>query len=153
MGHVVDASVVVKRLVTEEFSDDAARLLKDGSTLAAPEPGFAEAANALWAMRRCGDIAAAGVAEAVDALKTASITIPFSIPQLTTAAARLVVDIDRPVHDCFYLALAARTGYPAVTADVRFHDKARAHPRLSDRIQRVARAAARGTPRRTGGQQ
>lgn len=45
--HVVDASVVVKWLVTEEFSDEAARLLNGGSTLVAPELVFAEAANAL----------------------------------------------------------------------------------------------------------
>ena len=41
-GHVVDAGVVVKWLVTEKFSDEAASLLKDGSTLAAPELVFAD---------------------------------------------------------------------------------------------------------------
>ena len=55
-GYVVDASVAVKWLVTEKFSDEAARLLKDGSTLVAPELVFAEAANALWALRRRGEI-------------------------------------------------------------------------------------------------
>ena len=50
-GHVVDASVVVKWLVTEKFSD--------------------EAANALWALRRRGDISGDDMAAAVDALKAA----------------------------------------------------------------------------------
>ena len=36
-GYVVDASVVVKWLVTEELSDEAASLLDRGSTLVAPE--------------------------------------------------------------------------------------------------------------------
>ena len=146
-GHVVDASVVVKWLVTEEFSDEAARLLNGGSTLVAPELVFAEAANALWAMRRRGDIAPTDMAEAVDALKAAPITIPSSMPRLMASASRLAADIDHPVHDCFYLALAIQTGYPVVTADERFHDKVRAHPYLSDRILHVAHVTARRTPR------
>ena len=150
-GHVVDASVVVKWLVTEEFSEDAARLLNSGSAPVAPELVFAEAANALWAMRRRGDIAPADMADAVDALMSAPIAVPFLMSRLAADAARLAVDIDHPVYDCFYLVLAVRTGYPVVTADVRFHDKARAHPRLSDRIRHVASAPARETPRRAGG--
>ncbi len=142
-GHVVDASVVVKWLVTEEFSDEAARLLEGGSTLAAPELVFAEVANALWALRRRGDVSDEDVAAAVDALKAAPLATPFSMPQLAAAAARLAADVDHPVYDCFYLALAIQTGYPVVTADARFHDKLRAHPYLSDRILHVARAAPR----------
>ena len=76
----------------------------------------------------------------MDALKAAALAIPFSMPQL---AARLAADADRPVYDCFYLALAIRTGYPVVTADARLHDKLRAHPCPSDRILQVARAAPR----------
>ena len=148
-GHVVDASAVVKWLVTEKFSDEAARLLKGGSTLAAPELVFAEVANALWALRRRGDISGEDAAAAVDALKAAPLAIPFSMPQLTAAAARLAADIDHPVYDCF--ALAIQTGYPVVTADVRFHDKVRAHPYLSDRILHVARAAPRRATRQAEG--
>ncbi len=141
-GHVVDASVVVKWLVTEKFSDEAARLLTGGSTPAAPELVFAEAANALWALRRRGDISGDDMAAAVDALKAAPLAVPFSMPQLTAAAAGLAADIDHPVYDC--LALAIQTGYPVVTADARFHDKVRAHPYLSDRILHVAHAAPDG---------
>ena len=150
-GHVVDASVVVKWLVTEKFSDEAARLLKGGSTLVAPELVFAEAANALWALRRRGDISGEDAAAAVDALKAAPLAVPFSMPQLTAAAAGLAADIDHPVYDCFYLALAIQTGYPVVTADARFHDKVRAHPYLSDRILHVARAAPRRAARQAEG--
>ena len=142
-GHVVDASVVVKWLVTEEFSDEAARLPEGGSTLAAPELVFAEVANALRALRRRGDVSDEDVAAAVDALKAAPLAIPFSMPQLAAAAVRLAADVDHPVYDCFYLALAIQTGYPVVTADARFHDKLRAHPYPSDRILHVARAAPR----------
>ncbi len=141
-GYVVDASVAVKWLVDEVFSDQAATLLTGEATLVVPELVFAEAVNALWAMRRRGDIAAEDLGEAVDALKSAPVAIPFSMAQLAAAAARLAADIDHPAYDCFYLALAIQTGYPVVTADTRFHDKVRAHPYLSDRIRHVARLAS-----------
>ena len=137
-GHVVDASVVVKWLVTEQFSDEADSLLEDGSTLVAPELVFAEATNALWTLRRRGDISDEDMAEAVDVLKAAPLATPFPMSQLTAAAAGLAADIDHPVYDCFYLALAIQTGYPVVTADARFHDKVRSRSDLSNRILHVA---------------
>ncbi len=138
---MVDASVAVKWLASEPLSDEAAALLKSGATLVAPELMFAEVVNALWTMGRRGDIAAEDLGEAVDVLKAAPIAIPFSMAQLAAAAAQLAIDIGHPAYDCFYLALAIQTGYPVVTADMRFHDKVRAHPYLSDRIRHVARLA------------
>ena len=143
-GFVVDASVMVKWLVNEEYSENAAGLLDAGSTLVAPDLVFAEAANALWAMRRRGDITASDLADAVDALQAVPVSLPVPMPQLMPAAARLAVDLDHPVHDCFYLALAVQTQYPVVTADSRFHDKVRSHPYLSDRIVHVVHARSRG---------
>ncbi len=137
-SYVVDASVVVKWLVDEVHSEEAAALLGSGATFIAPALLFAEAANALWAMRRRGDIAADGLADAVEALRAAPVTIPVTMLQLTAAATRLAADLDHPVYDCFYLALAVQTQYPVVTADTRFHNKVRAHPYLSDRIEHVA---------------
>ena len=140
-GYVVDASVVVKWLVTEELSDEAASLLDRGSTLVAPELVFAEASNALWAMCRRGDIGTAEFGDATDALRAAPVVVPHPMRRLTAAAARLAVDLDHPVYDCFYLALAILEQYPVVTADERFHDKVRRHPYLADRIVHVAQVA------------
>ena len=149
-GWVVDASVMVKWLVREEYSDEAAGLLNGGSTFVAPALVFAEAANALWAMHRRGNIAADDLADAVESLRAAPISLPASMLQLTAAAARLAADLDHPVYDCFYLALAVQTQYPLVTADARFHDKIRGHPYLSDRVVHVAHAASRGAGARPG---
>ena len=143
-GYVVDASVVVKWLVDEDHSEEAAGLLNGGSTFVAPALVFAEAANALWAMRRRGDVAADDMADAVETLRAAPISLPVSMAQLTAAAARLAEDLDHPVYDCFYLALAVQTQYPVVTADARFHDKVRDHPYLSDLIVHVASTASNG---------
>ena len=137
-GYVVDASVVVKWLVDEDLSGKAAGLLNSGATFVAPALVFAEVANALWAMRRRGDITADDLADAVDAFRAAPISVPITMLQLTAAAARLATDLDHPVYDCFYLALGVQTQYPVVTADARFHDKVRGHPYLSDRIVHLA---------------
>ena len=140
-GYVVDASVAVRWLVEEEHSDRAADLLNGGSTFVAPALVFAEVANALWAMHRRGDIEADELAEAVGVLRAAPISLPVSMLQLTAAAARLADDLDHPVYDCFYLALAVQTQYPVVTADIRFYRKVRIHPYLSDRIVHLSRVA------------
>ncbi len=139
-GYVVDASVVVKWLVAENHSDEAANLLQIGATLVAPALVFAEVVNALWAMQRRGDISTHDMTDAVQALRTVPIAIPAAMGQLAPAAARLAADLDHPAYDCFYLALAIQTQHPMVTADARFHDKVRRHPYLADRILHVARA-------------
>ena len=56
-GYVADVRLAVKWLVSEAFSEEAARLLDGKTTLIARELIFAEAANALWAMCRRSDIA------------------------------------------------------------------------------------------------
>ena len=143
-GFVVDASIVVKWLVEEAHSAEAADILHSGSALIAPSLVFAEAANALWAMYRRGDIAADDLAETVKTLQAAPILLPASMQQLAAAAARLAADLDHPVYDCFYLALGVQTQYPVVTADARFLGKVRGHPYLADRIVHVSHAASGG---------
>lgn len=142
-GYVVDASVAVKWLVEEDHSNEAIGLLDGGSRLVAPALLFAETANALWAMHRRGEISADDMSDAVDTLRAAPVSLPTSMLELAAAASRLGTDLDHPVYDCFYLALAIQTQYPVVTADKRFHDKVRGHPYLSDRIVHVAQASPR----------
>jgi len=142
-GYVVDASVAVKWVVSEAFSEQASHLLDGTLTLIAPELLFAEAGNALWAMCRRGDITKVDFAEAVELLKAAPVAVPVSMRRLAASAARLAVDLDHPVYDCFYLALAVQEQSPVVTADRRFHAIVRKHPYLSDRIVHVESLHAR----------
>jgi predicted nucleic acid-binding protein len=136
-GYVVDASVAVKWLINEPFSDAAARLLDSRTTLVAPDLLFAEATSALWSLCRRGDITRDDLAEAVEVLRAAPVVIPRPMRQLAASAARLAIDLGHPAYDCFYLALAVQEQYPVVTADRRFHDAVRKHPYLSDRIVHV----------------
>lgn len=88
-AYVVDASVAVKWLVNEIFSDQAAQLLDKELTLIAPELLFAEVTNALWTMCRRGDITKADFAEAIGVLKMAPVAVPVPMRQLAASAARL----------------------------------------------------------------
>lgn len=133
-GYVVDASVAVKWLIAEPFSDLAARLLKDDAVLAAPQLIYAEVTNALWAANRRGDISAAGLREAVDVLADVPLLVPTSMKQLMPAALRLAGDLDHPAYDCMYLALAVQEERPVITADRRFYDVGERHPYLSGRV-------------------
>jgi predicted nucleic acid-binding protein len=130
-GFVVDASVAIKWLVDEPLSAQAARLLDDDLPLAAPELIYAEAANALWAIARRGRIGAADVREALDLLADAPLTVPSSMRQLMAAAARLAADLDHPVYDCLYLALALQEQRPVITADRHFYEVVQGHPYLA----------------------
>ena len=89
-------------------------------------------------MHRRGDIGGEDLADAVGALRAVPVVVPLSMRQLAASSARLAVDLDHLVYDCFYLALAIQEQYPVVTADARFLAKVRGHPYLSDRIAHVA---------------
>lgn len=45
--------------------------------------------------------------------------------------ARLAADLDHPVYDCMYLALALQEQRPVVTGDRRFCAVVQAHPYLA----------------------
>ncbi|MDE0264875.1 MAG: type II toxin-antitoxin system VapC family toxin [Bryobacterales bacterium] len=127
-GYVVDARILVRRFAQEHWSDEASRLLEAEATVIAPELLFAEVCNALRAAHRRGDIGPQDLADAIDALKAAPIAVPFSTRQLAASSTRLAVDLDHPVYDCFYLALAIQEQYRVVTADARFHSEGERPP-------------------------
>ncbi|MEM9438916.1 MAG: type II toxin-antitoxin system VapC family toxin [Pseudomonadota bacterium] len=102
--------------------------------ISAPELIYAEVANALWAIARRGNIGSAELREALDLLDDAPLIVPSSMKQLMPAAARLAADLDHPVYDCIYLALAIQEQRPVVTADRRFCNVVREHPYLSEQL-------------------
>lgn len=54
--------------------------------------------------------------------------------QLMAPAARLAHDLDHPVYDCLYLALALQEQRPVITADRRFHGAVQPHPYLAGHV-------------------
>ena len=115
-GLVVDASVAVKWVVEEEFSDAARRLA--GATLYAPDLLYIECANILWKKTTKGDLSRPQAARALKDLQTSPVLIAGSGPLLEKALA-IAELLRHPVYDCVYLALAVEKKIPLVTADER----------------------------------
>ncbi|SHJ12618.1 PIN domain-containing protein [Palleronia salina] len=115
---VVDTSVAIKWIVDEEGSDKAELL--QGADMVAPALFRIEAGNVLRTL------AAKQIPpdeRAIDLflfLQTAPVTIIDADELLERRALELALEIDHPIYDCVYLALAERMDRQLVTADRRF---------------------------------
>src|SRR5439155_11177825 len=125
MTLVVDASVAFKWFfVGEANAAEALALAESSEPIIAPEILIAEVCNAVWRSARVGRIDA-------DELPVLAATLPRFFSELTGATAlagRAVMiarQLDHPVFDCFYVALAEARRAPLVTADRRLLAKLR----------------------------
>lgn len=118
---VVDASIAMRWLVPGTDSSPARALVADaGVALHAPDLIWSEVANALWKYGRAG----AEPQRLVRRLQDFR-SVPLRITpadELVDDALALALEIDHPVYDCIYLALAVRTSACVVTADKRMFD-------------------------------
>ncbi|WP_237155048.1 type II toxin-antitoxin system VapC family toxin [Oryzibacter oryziterrae] len=114
---VIDASVAIKWLITEDGSEDAVRL-RSAFAFVAPEPILAECTNILWkkVQRQELELDEAKLASAL--LARAGIGL-CSLQGLSTTTLDLAVNLGHPAYDCVYLALATRERCRFVTADRR----------------------------------
>ena len=119
MRLVVDASVAVKWLIAEQYSDAADRLLEGQHELYAPRLMASEVGSALRRKVRMGELerSRAGVLAA----SVSEMAVRWAEDEdVCSDAVRLALGLDRSVYDCVYLALAHRLGATLVTADERF---------------------------------
>jgi predicted nucleic acid-binding protein len=119
---VIDASVAVKWVVNEPGSDRASLLAR--ARLEAPELLPIECANILWKKVRIGDLTRKAAAERLQLLLEAPLSITGS-GALLESALQVSFELDHPVYDCLYVALALRQGLPLITADARLAGAAR----------------------------
>ncbi|MGE3778886.1 MAG: type II toxin-antitoxin system VapC family toxin [Pirellulaceae bacterium] len=138
MTIVVDASVALKWVLHEEGSEAAERLLDE--ELIAPSLWLVEAGNALWRRSTRGEISAAEAQERLSELFNAPVTT-VALEEDVIAAVRLAAELDHPVYDCLYLALAIREGTYVVTADRRFGNALSKHPTLSGTVRLLEQVA------------
>lgn len=131
MSIVVDASVALK-WVEDEPGSEAASMLRN-EELIAPALWLAESANGIRRRARIGDITAKEANEDFAELVNAPV-VSFPIEPLLKDALSFATDLNHPVYDCIYLALAVRHGTHVITADRRF---AAAAARRSDLAGRV----------------
>jgi len=138
---VIDASVAVKWVVTEDGTDEAVALLS-GTRLSAPDLLMVECANILWKKVRCSELTGEEAVVAARIIQHADIEL-HPMRALMEPAAQLAVDLDHPAYDCIYLALALAHGWQFVTADGRFRNKVRqVSPTIAQSILSLEEAAA-----------
>lgn len=119
MSCVIDASVAVKWFfVREPLAAEAYALLRREVALIAPDILVAEACNAAWKSLRLGRIQR-------DKLSEIATTLPRYFAELAgsaglaTRAVAIAGQLDHPVYDCLYLALAEARDLSFVSADLR----------------------------------
>ena len=147
MKLIVDASVAVKWLFTEEASVESRQLLAHRIVLYAPDFILTEAANVIWKKAQRREIAdPKPYLEELARLPDVVVLCPSA--NLVAHAAAIALKIGHPVYDCLYLACAEVEGSPLVTADTRLRDTARAyagvdvwHIAESDVVERIVTAA------------
>jgi predicted nucleic acid-binding protein len=78
----------------------------------------AEIGNAVWKRAVRGDLSSA---EAIDAVATATALFTALTPMehLAARATEIAIELNHPIYDCFYLALAERERATLVSADAK----------------------------------
>ena len=115
---VIDASIAVKWVVEEEGTPQALAL-RQRTKLIAPELLVAECANILCKKSARGELSREEALLAAKLLQSAEIEL-LPMRSLFETATGLAIELDHPVYDCIYLALAVENDCPFVTADERF---------------------------------
>ena len=118
MKLVVDASVAVKWLFTEDGTDESRRLLTHGIDLYAPDLILTEAANVIWKKFRRGDIEDPRP-YSEELARFQDVIVLRSSRDLVAHASTIAIALDHPVYDCLYLACAEAEGVPLITADTK----------------------------------
>lgn len=118
---VVDASVALKWFLTEDDSDRAERLMATRDLLA-PSLILSEVGNGLWSKRIASSIDLELAQDMMAKLPRLFREI-VPIEQLMSPAIEIAYELEHPIYDCLYLAVARERGLLLVTADQRFITK------------------------------
>ena len=114
---VIDASVAVKWVISEDGGDDAIQL-RSAFTFVAPELLLPECANILWKKVQRKELEPNEAALAIALIERSGISFQ-SMQGLSETATRLAIELGHPAYDCVYLTLALRQKLRFVTADKR----------------------------------
>jgi predicted nucleic acid-binding protein len=125
MSLVVDASVALKWFLADEpDADRALAIVRDEAVLAAPDLLVVEVCNAAWRLARLDRISQAQLAE-IAAMLPRFFEPLVGAAGLAPRAVAIAGQLDHPVYDCLYLALAEFERAVLVTADRRLLGKVR----------------------------
>lgn len=136
---MIDASIASKWVLDEEDSALAVELM--GQAHLAPDLLLLECGSAIWSRVRRRLLPRDRVAALLDALREVPVDYVGG-EQIYERALVLAVELDHPIHDCTYLALALMHDLRVVTVDRRFLGAVRTRSDLSSRITTLAEAVA-----------
>lgn len=118
---VVDANVIVARLIDHPASPAAREALASADALIAPERLWAEVANALLKATRWGALSPEEGRERIERTRALPIEAVPTLALLDDAWS-LSMRLGATIYDCLYLALALREATHLVTLDGRLKD-------------------------------
>jgi predicted nucleic acid-binding protein len=113
---VIDASVAIKWVLPEDGAERAAALRGQPDELIAPTLIAAEIGSAMRRRTAAEELTARQALDAAE-IATALINRMVPIPELAGRALELAIQLQHPIYDCFYLALAERESVPLISAD------------------------------------
>ncbi len=116
---VLDASVVVKWYVPERGTPEAIAIRDTIPFLAAPDLLTTELGNAVWKKLQRGEISRTDADAIIQAFVVSRQVALYSARPLLEPAFAAAADIQHPIYDALYLALAEILGCPLVTDDQR----------------------------------
>lgn len=120
MSLVVDASVAIKWLLPEAYSDECLALLDRGEPILVPDFLYAQVGGGLAKRVRTGELKPSWSEHAMASLlRLPLVRVP--VDSLAVEAVGLAARGKRTFQDAAYLALAAREGVPLITADWRWY--------------------------------
>lgn len=122
---VIDASVVFKWFAEEEGSDRAIALIGQ-QPLDAPEFLVVEVGNAIWKRHKRGEILVDDAPQQLAGL--GQICSLVTDARLAPRALEIALQLQHPIYDCLYLALAEELNSHVVTADMKFFARTRSSP-------------------------
>lgn len=116
----LDASVAIKWVVQEVYTEAAVRLAESGYSWVIPDLFHAEIGNVLWKKVRRDEITERDALKALDLLLSLEMTVRET-RALLPYALRIALQFHCTVYDAVYLSVAVGENCPLVTADQRLY--------------------------------
>ncbi len=115
-GTVFDASVLVKLVVVEQWSERSVELYDAARGCLIPAHAVAEVAQTLWKKARRGELTPGDALERLMAAQRLDFRVVASVP-IARHALAIALDRNDSVYDCVYIATAITEEASLVTAD------------------------------------
>lgn len=127
-AYVVDASVVIQRLITDTYSPQVKVLfggLADSrDELWVPEFCLLECANVLWKQVRFSGLPEKQALQLINDLVVLPLQV-VPVSELFSNGLRIGLDHHLPIYDSVYIAMAAHLDHPLITMDAKQEQAAR----------------------------